>query len=183
MASLRTSIPVLTLLLLLFTFSEAKVFQVGGNENSWNTTTSSESLNHWAENERFEVGDFLIFEYNPKIDSLLEVSKEDYESCKVTNAIKEYKDGKTKVELDKSGPFYFISKAKGSCEKGQKLTVVVLSNKHHHKHSPSPASAPGAQAPGAQAPGPALPPYTPPNGAIGLRGGFIGIVVGIIEKE
>jgi hypothetical protein len=59
MASLRTSIPVLTLLLLLFTFSEAKVFQVGGNENSWNTTTSSESLNHWAENERFEVGDFL----------------------------------------------------------------------------------------------------------------------------
>ena len=122
-----------------------------------------------------------VFEFNPKIDSLLEVSKEDYESCKVTNAIKEYKDGKTKVELDKSGPFYFISKAKGSCEKGQKLTVVVLSNKHHHKHSPSPASAPGAQAPGAQAPGPALPPYTPPNGAIGLRGGFIGIVVGIVS--
>jgi len=48
------------------------------------------------------------------------VTKEERRSTRAaTNPIKEYKDTKTKVELDRPVPFYFIIKAKGSCEKGQ----------------------------------------------------------------
>jgi hypothetical protein len=101
---------------------------------------------------------------------------EEYESCNKSNPIKEYKDPKAKVELDRPGRFYFISKAEGSCEKGQKLIVVVLSNGHHlPKHlspPPAPESAPvtPAPAPAPQAPAPA------PNSSGALRGGFIGVV-------
>ncbi|XP_062159110.1 early nodulin-like protein 14 [Alnus glutinosa] len=94
-------------------------FMVGDKENSWSSRPpSSDSLSRWAEKNRFNVGDFLI----------LQLTKEEYESCNQSNPIKEYKDTKTEVELDRPGPFYFISKAGGSYEKGQKIchqTVVV----------------------------------------------------------
>ncbi|GLT66459.1 hypothetical protein SLA2020_388240 [Shorea laevis] len=149
MASLRTIIPIMTLFFFLLSFSEGREFLVGGKADSWTSPPSSDSLSQWAEKNRFNVGDFLIFEYNPKSDSVLQVTKEEYESCNKSNPIKEYNDPKTKVELDRPGPFYFISKAEGSCEKGQKLTVVVLSHGHHSpKHSaplPAPESAPATQ--------------------------------------
>ena len=58
MASLKIVTPI-TLLIVLFTFSEAREFVVGGHENSWSFPTSSDSLNGWAQKERFEVGDIL----------------------------------------------------------------------------------------------------------------------------
>ena len=108
-------------------------------------------------------------ESDPLINSVLEVTKDDYDKCYVSNPIKEHTDVNTKVELDRSGPFYFISNAVVSCEKGQKLTVVVL-----HKH-PKPPPPPGH----ASSPAPLSQPLT--AGAFGLRGGFFGFVVGILS--
>lgn len=130
-------------------------------------------------------------------DSVLEVTKDDYDKCYVSNPIKEHKDVNTKVELDRSGPFYFISNAVVSCEKGQKLTVVVL-----HKHpkpplppaplaSPAPLSSqpkgplasPASLIPPPKGPAPSPAPLSLPAtaGAFGLRGGFVGFVVGIMS--
>lgn len=61
---------------------------------------------------------------------MLEVTREEYGNCSTSNPIKVYSDGNTKVKLERPGPFYFISGAKGHCEKGQKLIVVVMSPKH-----------------------------------------------------
>ncbi|KAL0013513.1 hypothetical protein SO802_000582 [Lithocarpus litseifolius] len=227
MAFLKIVTPVLiTLLIVLFSFSEAREFEVGGHENSWSFPTSSDSLNGWAQKERFEVGDILIFvESDPLIDSVLEVTKDDYDKCYVSNPIKEHRDVNTKVELDRSGPFYFVSNTVVSCEKGQKLTVVVL-HKHPkpppppgHAASPAPLSSqpkgpaaspapltptpkvpapspatlptqpkvpapsPARPAPPPKNPAPSPAPLSPPPtaGAFGLRGGFVGIVVGIMS--
>jgi hypothetical protein len=121
---------------------------------------------------------------------VLQVTKVDYESCNKSNPIKEYKDPKMKVELEMPGPFYFISKAEGRCEKGQKLTVVVLSHGYHSpKHSPplpAPESAPATQAPSpqfapaTQPPSPQSPPPNSTSGSLGLKGGFIAILVRIL---
>lgn len=60
MASMKIVTPVLiTLLIVMFPFSEAREFVVGGQENSWSFPTSSDSLNSWAQKGRFEVGDIL----------------------------------------------------------------------------------------------------------------------------
>lgn len=67
------------------------------------------------------------------------MTKENYLSCNTSKPIKEYKDGdNTKVELDESGPFYFISGADSHCKKGQKLVVVVMSEKHDNPPVGSP---------------------------------------------
>ncbi|KAK6249175.1 hypothetical protein QUC31_020740 [Theobroma cacao] len=142
MASLRTLVRLLAIGLVLFSFCEAKERLVGGSEDAWKIpVNSSDSLNQWAGKTRFKVGDFLIWKYDGKVDSVLQVTKEDYESCNTSKPIKEYKDGDTKVELDKSGPFYFISGADGHCQKGQKLVIVVMSeNNWDHPDSPTPTA-------------------------------------------
>ncbi|KAK9279614.1 hypothetical protein L1049_013293 [Liquidambar formosana] len=164
-------------LLLLFSFSEAREFLVGGNANAWNIPNSqsnSESLNQWAQSSRFRVSDTLVWKYDSTKDSVLRVTKEGYASCNTSDPIEEYKDGNTKVKLDKSGPHYFISGAAGHCEKGQKVIVVVLSARHRFMGI-SPAPAP-VEFEG----GPAVAPI---SGATSLEGSLmvaLGVLVGFV---
>ncbi|KAK9078837.1 hypothetical protein SSX86_002895 [Deinandra increscens subsp. villosa] len=133
------------LLLCLFSFSmsfvahEATEFVVGGKEKSWAIPTSANVLNEWAEKERFKVGDVLVFKYDSKTDSVLEVEEGDYKKCIKTKPIHEHHDGNTAVKINESGTFYFISGVDGHCEKGEKLEVKVLSHKHS---SPPPKDSP-----------------------------------------
>ncbi|XP_065848755.1 early nodulin-like protein 14 [Euphorbia lathyris] len=133
----------MVVLALLFSLSEAKDVLIGGKSDAWKIPNSqSDSLNKWAESSRFRVGDSLVWKYDSQKDSVLQVTKEAYVTCNVSNPIKEYKDGNSKVELDRSGPFYFISGAEGHCEKGQKVIVVVLSQRNKRITGISPAQAP-----------------------------------------
>ncbi|GAA0163124.1 hypothetical protein Leryth_017714 [Lithospermum erythrorhizon] len=133
---------------LLFSFSEAREFFLNGKHNSWTIPSSPDQFTKWAQKLRFQIGDSLVVEYDPKSDSVLEVNEQDYKNCDKSNPIKSYQDAKTSIDLDRSGWFYFISGADGHCEKGQKFTIEVLNAKHASKTppqsqlSPSPSSSP-----------------------------------------
>lgn len=101
---------------------------------------------------------------------MLRVGKEDYEVCNTSNPQQKFDDGNTKVELDKPGPFYFISGAKGHCEQGQKLVVVVLTPRRRFV-SISPAPSP------AELEGPAV---APSSGAAGLKAGVLALLLGVL---
>ncbi|XP_022853610.1 early nodulin-like protein 1 [Olea europaea var. sylvestris] len=102
------------------------------------------------------IRDSLVLKYDSKTDSVLEVIEEDYKICNNANPIKSHHDGETIISLEKLGLFFFISGAKEHCQKGQKLAVMVLSDKYgssnqstaqapsphhhrHHYHAPAPA--------------------------------------------
>ncbi|CAI9765766.1 unnamed protein product [Fraxinus pennsylvanica] len=159
MASLRILFLCLAVVLLLCIRSEAREFVVCGENNLWEVPSSVDEFNKWAEKTRFQIGDSLVLKYDSKTDSVLEVSEEDYKICNKANPIKSHHDGETKISLEKSGPFFFISGAEEHCQNGQKLEVIVLSDKHgsghhstaqapsphHHRHfyrAPAPAPAP-----------------------------------------
>ncbi|KAL5547513.1 hypothetical protein UlMin_002744 [Ulmus minor] len=139
MACFRTTITFLAIVFLSFSFSEAREILVGGQENSWTNPSSPSALNDWAAKTRFKVGDILVWKTKPNKESILEVTEENYNSCNRTNPIKKHKHEVTKIELDRSGLFYFISGEKGHCEKGQKLVVLVMSPNHNHDLVPAPA--------------------------------------------
>ncbi|XP_059635865.1 early nodulin-like protein 14 [Cornus florida] len=176
MASFRTLFACFAFMF-LFTFSESREFLLGGKENSWKIPSSPDDFNKWAGKIRFLIGDSLVLTYDAKADSVLQVSEDDYKSCNKAKTIKSYNDGHTKIELDRSGPFFFISGAEGHCEKGQKLEVKVLSAKHGLKGTPpvasqAPAPAPAVSEPEFNAPAPA------PNSGVMVRATSLGLVLG-----
>lgn len=71
-----------------------------------------------------------VWRYDAGKDSVLQVTREAYLSCNKTSPIAEHKNGATVVELHRSGAYYFISGAEGACEEGEKLIVVVMSERH-----------------------------------------------------
>ncbi|CAI0438547.1 unnamed protein product [Linum tenue] len=120
--------------------TEAKEITVGGKSDGWTIPSSeSDSLNKWAQRTRFRIGDSLVWKYDGNKDSVLEVSKKAYLACNVTDPIAEYKDGNTKVKLERAGAHYFISGADGHCKEGQKVIIVVLSPRTAAAASPAPS--------------------------------------------
>ncbi|KAL0358266.1 UNVERIFIED_CONTAM: Early nodulin-like protein 1 [Sesamum angustifolium] len=169
MGALKTLIPCLALLFFvsMISFSEAREFEVGGKRPSWELPSSSDDFSKWAQRNRFQIGDSIVLTYDAKSDSVLEVTEKSYKTCNTSNPIKSYADGNTKITLDKSGPFFFISGAEGHCQKGQKLEILVLSAKHHSLgHSPAPSPAETHHHHLAPAPAPA-------SGGSGLRVGLM----------
>uniref|UniRef100_A0A1J3GMK1 Early nodulin-like protein 1 n=1 Tax=Noccaea caerulescens TaxID=107243 RepID=A0A1J3GMK1_NOCCA len=136
-------------LLLLFGLScEGREILVGGKAKTWKVpeSTEEETLNHWSERTRFKIGDSLLWRYNAENDSVIQVRQKDYERCDRSEPIRGYKDGHTKIELKRSGPFYFISGEEGHCQRGEKLLVVVLSPNHNRSYvTAAPASPVNAQ--------------------------------------
>ncbi|KAF8409201.1 hypothetical protein HHK36_005275 [Tetracentron sinense] len=154
----RRSLSFLFVILMgLFCSSQSYMFYVGSSEG-W-VLNPSENFNHWAERNRFRVNDTLLFKYKKGSDSVLVVSKEDCNKCNTEKPIMSMVDGDSVFKFDRSGPFFFISGTYGSCEKGQKLIVVVLgltavkhrspeiSAPHMSPSSPSPITKPPASSP------------------------------------
>ncbi|XP_010916124.2 early nodulin-like protein 14 [Elaeis guineensis] len=124
----------------LVSYSEAYVFYVGGRDG-WGMNPS-EDYGRWAGRNRFQVNDTVVFKYKKGNDSVLVVKKEDYDSCNFSNPIQSFHDGNTVFKLDRSGPFYFISGTGDRCQKGEKLTIVVMAPRNKSPTQPPPSLPP-----------------------------------------
>ncbi|KAK2355259.1 early nodulin protein [Trifolium repens] len=159
-------IPLLFVLFTALLVSTPQAFKLDvGGTDGW-TLNPSENYNSWSGRNRFQINDVIVFKYKKGSDSVLEVKKEDYEKCNKTNPIKKFEDGETEFTLDRSGPFYFISGKDENCEKGQKLTLVVISPRKNTSPSVSTPSSPPSPSVPAGGPKASSPPSvsTPPAG-------------------
>nr|XP_043621761.1 early nodulin-like protein 2 [Erigeron canadensis] len=148
MASIHKSLyinAVFTFFFALLCSSHAYNFKIGGKDG-W-TLHPSESYNQWSGRMRFLINDTLHFKYNSGSDSVLVVNKGDYDSCNTNNPITTLTGGDSFINLNRSGPFYFISGNKTNCDQGQKLIVVVLSPKKRLPPAGAPAPAMSSLAP------------------------------------
>ncbi|GKV27164.1 hypothetical protein SLEP1_g36367 [Rubroshorea leprosula] len=118
----------------------SKEFKVG-NDLGWQQPTAANTSTYtdWAARKRFHVGDSLTFVYQN--DSVLEVDKWGYYHCNTETPISAFNDGNTVIELDRPGPFYFISRSQEHCKNGQRLEVLVM-GQHHSWDSPPLMAAP-----------------------------------------
>ncbi|CAL9186978.1 unnamed protein product [Musa hybrid cultivar] len=162
------------LLGLLVDSTGAYVFYAGGRDG-W-VLHPSESYHDWAGRNRFQVNDTIVFRYKKGSDSVLVVTKQDYDACDVSKPIQKLDGGDSAFKIDRSGPLYFISGAPGKCRQGQKLVVVVMAVRQppsepsvpspasppHIPPSPTPAASPS---PSASSPKPSTRPPIPPPSA------------------
>ncbi|KAH7860814.1 hypothetical protein Vadar_018349 [Vaccinium darrowii] len=194
---------VLVVLLMFFLgSSQAYHFKVGGKDG-W-VLKPSEGYSHWAQRNRFQVNDSLVFKYKKGSDSVLIVDKNDFFNCNKAKPVQSLTDGNSVYKFDRSGPFYFISGDAENCNKGQKLEIIVLAVRNNTSHkapspkpsspSPSPvgnpvASSPNAaESPNAESPNSEMSPAhssvfrapaPAPSAAVAVGGGSIGLVMGL----
>ncbi|XP_040990169.1 early nodulin-like protein 1 [Juglans microcarpa x Juglans regia] len=136
----------LVCLMLLMQMGDATQFKVGGSKG-WTVPTDPNEVhyNQWAEKNRFQIGDSLLFVYPPDQDSVLHVKEEDYINCNTEAPIEKFSDGNTVVKLSQSGPFYFVSGNKDHCLKNEKFVVIVLADRSNQTRTGSPAPAPAGE--------------------------------------
>ncbi|CAO1944972.1 unnamed protein product [Urochloa humidicola] len=123
--------------------SEAYVFYAGGRDG-W-VLGPTESYNHWAGRNRFQVNDTLVFAHEQGVTSVLLVTEKDYDACGTRSPVRRLDavgsgGGRSVFKFDRSGPFFFISSDEDRCQKGQKLYIIVM--------APRPPVVAAAPAPG-----------------------------------
>ncbi|XP_062077783.1 early nodulin-like protein 9 [Humulus lupulus] len=127
-----------------------------GNSAGW-SVSNAQSYNQWAEKNRFQIGDSIVFNYPSGQDSVLLVSQDDYNNCNTYHPIQKFDDGHTVFKFNQSGSHYFISGNKDNCLKNEKVVVIVLADRNNRSSntnpSPPPSPAPEAQ----QSPSPPTP--------------------------
>ncbi|GAY52210.1 hypothetical protein CUMW_140170 [Citrus unshiu] len=157
-------------LVLLMQKSEAREFLIGGKGN-WGTPTDNTTLNYnqWAEKNRFQIGDSIVFNYASGQDSVLQVNKDAYTNCSTEYPVARYTDGHTVFTFKQSGPYYFISGNKDNCVNNEKLAVIVLADRSNHLSNTTtgmtPSSPPSPSTDVVPAPAPAGE-YSPPEGTV-----------------
>ncbi|KAF7803820.1 mavicyanin-like [Senna tora] len=102
----------------------ALVRHVVGGDRGWDPSTDIAS---WSSGRIFRVGDEIWFTYTAAQGLVAELqSREEYESCNASKAIKMYTDGLHTVPLEREGIRYFVSTDPQNCKTGLKLHVEVL---------------------------------------------------------
>ncbi|ESW32132.1 hypothetical protein PHAVU_002G295800 [Phaseolus vulgaris] len=110
--------------MLLVSVSCKNVYVVG-DKLGWNIPSQTGFFDDWAKNKTFVVGDELLFQYHPGLNTVVMVDKEDYENCATMRIIRSFINGNSPVVLDKPGDNYFFSSIGKHCENGVKLHIVV----------------------------------------------------------
>ncbi|XP_008784555.2 early nodulin-like protein 2 [Phoenix dactylifera] len=183
------------LALSMMTMASAKQFKVGGPMGWSVPSPNAMSYKQWAETNRFQIGDSLLFVYPPDQDSVLQVDKDGYDTCNTATSIQKFDDGNTVFTLNRSGAFYFISGNEANCLKNESLAVVVLADRSNQTSRGNQPSSPPSPSPVSSLSPPSPPPSSstevtpssapageetstppPPNGAPSKVVGFMGSV-------
>ncbi|CAN6586601.1 unnamed protein product [Malus baccata var. baccata] len=102
------------------------VYRVGDSDG-W-TSRGLVNYNKWASTKEFHF------------HNLMQVTKQDFESCNTTATIAVYTSGSDTITLKRPDHYYFLCGAPGHCQAGQKIDVkVTLPIPQSSLASPNPA--------------------------------------------
>nr|ACG42745.1 early nodulin 20 precursor [Zea mays] len=142
--------------LMAATCAAGRDFYVGGRAG-W-APNPAEPFNAWAERNRFQVNDTLVFRYSKDADAVLLVSQGHYDACNAAQPAQRLDGGDSRFVFDHSGPYYFISPDAARCRAGERLVVVVLAVRGDGDGDGTPSSSP----PPVATPAPSALPTPPP---------------------
>ncbi|KAK8675222.1 hypothetical protein V6N13_033292 [Hibiscus sabdariffa] len=145
---------------------------VVGDDHGWDP---SSDIATWSSRRSFRVGDKIWFAYSAEQESIVELkSKDEYESCDVTNPIRMYTDGLDSIDLVEEGIRYFVSSKAESCKRGLKLHVEVMPLGSPDTEMPEVVASEYWVSTVADADAP-----TTPSGSVQLYGSFVLFFIGL----
>ncbi|KAI9173515.1 hypothetical protein LWI28_002568 [Acer negundo] len=146
-----------------------------GDLDAWGLPTSADPLVYakWSKYNTFKIGDSLLFLYPPSQDSVIQVTKQSFESCNSTDPILYMNNGNSLFNITTNGNFYFTSGEAGHCQKKQKLYINVGNVSSADSPFYGPSSAPSYPTVFGSIPQPPSPSSSPSSTSV-----IIGAVIG-----
>lgn len=142
-----------------FEISNAAVYKVGDSAG-W-TTIGNVDYKQWSATKTFQLGDKIVFEYNPQFHNVMQVIHSEYKACNASSPISTHTTGNDSITIDTHGHHFFVCGVPGHCQAGQKVDINVLrSPSLAPTQSGVPSSVPAATVVPAASPSAAAP-HTP----------------------
>ncbi|KAL1543233.1 mavicyanin-like [Salvia divinorum] len=135
-----------------FGVSKGEVYKVGDSAG-W-TTIGNIDYKLWSATKTFQLGDVIVFEYNPQFHNVMQVVHSEYKACNASSPISTHTTGNDSIAINTHGHHFFVCGVPGHCQSGQKLDINVL-------RSPSPTPSFSAPLPPPAVPSPS-PSAAPP---------------------
>nr|GLL41767.1 mavicyanin-like isoform X1 [Ipomoea trifida] len=93
---------------------------------------------------------FPVFEYNPQLHNVMQVTHAMYKSCNASSPIATYTTGNDSITIKSGGHHFFLCGVPGHCQSGQKVDINVV-GAATPSQSPLPTVAVPAPSPGGAA--------------------------------
>ncbi|KAK6802915.1 hypothetical protein RDI58_000699 [Solanum bulbocastanum] len=119
----KITIIFLSFITIMVASTTAVVYEVGDSQG-W--IIGNIDYSQWASTKNFHVNDILVFNYNNKYHNVMQVSKQEYESCTITNPIATFNTGKDCITLQAYGDYYYVCGIPGHCQIGQKFHINIV---------------------------------------------------------
>lgn len=120
--------------------SVAAVYKVGDSAG-W-TTIGNVDYKQWAATKNFQVGDVILFEYNPQFHNVMQVTHPQYQACNASSPIATHTTGNDSITITTHGHHLFLCGVPGHCQAGQRVDINVI--RTSLAPTPSPAPSPPA---------------------------------------
>ncbi|KAI3997363.1 hypothetical protein MKX01_003166 [Papaver californicum] len=109
--------------------SMAEVYKVG-DDIGWDAIGvefGMEFYKDWSSSRAFKIGDSIVFEYEPQLHNVVQVTHENYKKCNASSPIKIFTSGNDTIPIKTNGHFYYICGVPTHCEMyEQKVDIRVV---------------------------------------------------------
>ncbi|XP_038906839.1 mavicyanin [Benincasa hispida] len=122
-AAVVTTAVLVVVMSLMSEMAVAAVYKVG-DAAGW-TIIGGVDYKQWAATKSFQLGDVIVFEYNPKFHNVMRVTHEMYKSCNVSRPIETHTSGNDSITIQTRGHHFFLCGVPGHCQTGQKVDINV----------------------------------------------------------
>ncbi|OVA06377.1 Plastocyanin-like [Macleaya cordata] len=103
----------------------AGIDHIIGGSLGWTVPPNITYYQDWAKPRTFGLGDKLVFMFRTGVHNIIEVSKEDFDTCTDKKVVQMLYKGPTVMELNELGDHYFYCGVGTHCEAGQKISITV----------------------------------------------------------
>ncbi|XP_042022607.1 mavicyanin-like [Salvia splendens] len=107
-----------------FEVRKGAVYKVGDSAG-W-TTIGNVDYKLWSSTKTFQLGDVIVFEYNPQFHNVMQVIHLEYKACNASSPISTHTTGNDSITINTHGHHFFVCGVPGHCQSGQKVDINVL---------------------------------------------------------
>ncbi|KAJ4771386.1 Early nodulin-like protein 1 [Rhynchospora pubera] len=112
------------------TAQPSHVVHIVGGAKGWFTPPNATFYDEWASRKKFTVGDKLMFLFHSSVYNIMQVTKEDFDSCDDRHVMNRWIIGPAFINLTQPGMHYYYDSIGLHCEAGQKLKINVTVGDH-----------------------------------------------------